>query len=166
MTVEIFDTHFSTNQNFSSGYSNSDDFSRVGMQRRQGIHVSRGWRPNVDIWFVSCSCLGPSDVVTIRAAMDQWSAETCVVFKERTDEKNYIEIINGAGWVVFAFSLDDSSYVRSNRFQCTIRLTHLTLAIFPKNRTHDTGNELNQALWINQGTKIWQVFWEKGAIAM
>ncbi len=43
------------------------------------------------------SCLGSREINSIRQAMAEWERMTCIRFKRRTNEKNYLEFHIGSG---------------------------------------------------------------------
>ena len=40
-----------------------------------------------------------SNLANVYAAMEEWETFTCIRFKEKSYEKNFIYIQNGVGWV-------------------------------------------------------------------
>ncbi|XP_013417809.2 blastula protease 10-like [Lingula anatina] len=76
---------------------NDNDREKRRRKKRKGIRDRRlRWTNNIVPYTIS-SVMTASDRTAIQQAFNDWNTYTCIQFKPRTNERNYIHLQNGAG---------------------------------------------------------------------
>ena len=70
---------------------------RIAFTEKQYYKITCIWYDLIKSAYRTYSASEPIALKAITAAMNEWSSKTCITFKKRTTEKDYVEFFKGKG---------------------------------------------------------------------